>query len=124
MRAQWLAIGELLGGEAMQAMEVMSRGHCGLTTIHASSPEDALTRLETMCLKANLGLGLGEIRSLITSALQVIVYQERLPEGRRRVLQIVELRGLENGRYVLQPLFRYDFEAGRLEATGAKASWE
>ncbi len=124
MRADWHVFGELLGPEAMRAMELFSRGHVGLTTIHANSPEDALTRLETMCLKANLGLGLGEIRSLIASALQVIVYQERLPDGRRKVMQIVELRGLENGRFVLQPLFRYNDEAGRLEATGAKPNWE
>ena len=124
MRPDYLAVGELLGAEAMRTMEIFSRGHSGLTTLHANSPEDALTRLETMCLKANLGLGLGEIRALIASALHVIVHQERLPNGNRKIMQIVELRGLENGRYVLQPLFRYNHETETLEATGAKASWE
>lgn len=118
MHPGWLVIGELIGGEAMQAMEIFSRGHQGATAVHANSPEDALTRLETMCLKANLGLGLGEIRSMIASALRVLVHQERLPDGKRRIQQIVELRGLEGGRYILQPLFRYNFETGRLEATG------
>jgi len=123
MRADWHVFGELLGPEAMRAMELFSRGHVGLTTIHANSPEDALTRLETMCLKANLGLGLGEIRALIVTALQVIVYHERLPSGRRTVMQIVELSGLENGRYVLQPLFRYNHETARLEAMNVKPGW-
>jgi pilus assembly protein CpaF len=124
MRADWHVFGELLGPEAMRAMELFSRGHMGLTTLHANSPEDALTRLETMCLKANLGLGLGEIRALIASALQLIVYHERLPDGKRRVLQIVELRGVENGRYVLQPLFRYNHDTGHLEAMGVRPGWE
>jgi pilus assembly protein CpaF len=124
MRGDWMAIGELIGPEALRAMEIFSRGHGGITTIHANSPEDALTRLETMCLKANLGLGLGEIRSLISSALHIIVHQERLANGRRKIMQIVELRGLENGRYILQPLFRYNPEKDLLEATGAKPGWE
>jgi pilus assembly protein CpaF len=123
----FLAAGEgsgPIGPEALRAMEIFSRGHGGITTIHANSPEDALTRLETMCLKANLGLGLGEIRSLISSALHIIVHQERLANGRRKIMQIVELRGLENGRYILQPLFRYNPEKDLLEATGAKPGWE
>jgi pilus assembly protein CpaF len=123
MHPGWLVIGELIGAEAMRAMEVFSRGHQGATAIHANSPEDALTRLETMCLKANLGLGLSEIRAIIALALQVLVHQERLPNGKRSILQIVELRGLENGRYVLQPLFRYNFETERLEATETKPGW-
>jgi pilus assembly protein CpaF len=108
----------------MRTLQIMSRGHDCPTNIHAASTEDALDRLEAMCLMANLGLGLGEIRRLIASALQLIVYQERLPSGRRQVTQITELRGLENDRYVLQPLFRYNPEKERLEATGAKATWE
>ena len=72
---------------------------------------------------ANLGLGLNEIRVLIASALQLITYQERLPNGRRKLTHIVELLGLENGRYVLQPLFRYDPESGKIESTGNQPSW-
>jgi len=124
MRPDYMAIGELSGPEAIRALELMSRGHSAMTTTHATSPEDALTRLETMCLTANLGLGLGEIRALIASALQLIVSPQRLPDGRRRLMQIVELRGLENDRYVLQPLFRYDSAADKLEPTGARPGWE
>ncbi len=124
MRPDYIATGELYGPEAMRALELMSRGHSAMTTTHANSPEDALTRLETMCLMANLGLGLGEIRALIASALQLIVSHQRLPDGRRRVMQIVELRGLEDGRYVLQPLFRYNPAEDKLEPTGARPGWE
>ena len=124
MRPDYLVIGEIWGPEAMRAVQIMSRGHTGLTNTHADSTEDALTKLETMCLMANLGLGLSEIRHLIASALRLIVYQARLPDGRRKVTQITELRGLENERYVLAPLFRYDHEKDVIERTGTKASWE
>ena len=77
-----------------------------------------------MCLMANLGLGLSEIRVLIASALQLITYQELLPSGKRKLTHIVELCGLENGRYVLQPLFRYNSETDSIDPTGAKPSWE
>lgn len=123
MRPDWLVIGEIWGPEAMRALQIMGRGHIGLMNTHADSTEDALGRLEAMCLMANLGLGLGEIRRTITSGLRLILYHEKLPEG-RRVTQITELRGLENDRYVLQPLFRYNHEKKLLEATGAKPSWE
>ncbi len=124
MRPDWLVIGEIWGSEAMRALQIMSRGHVGLMNTHADSVEDALNRLEAMCLMANLGLGLSDIRRTIASALRLIVYQERLPSGKRKITQIVELRGLENDRYVLQPLFRYNPEKERLEATGAKPTWE
>lgn len=123
MRPDWLVIGEVWGPEAMRAIQIMSRGHDGLMNLHADSTEDALTKLEAMCLMANLGLGLAEIRRLIVSGLRLIVYQEKLPAG-RRITQITELRGLENDRYVLQPLFRYNVDRDRLEATGAKPTWD
>jgi pilus assembly protein CpaF len=125
MRPDRLVIGELTGPETMKALEILNRGHDGsLATMHAANPEDALARLETMCLMANLGLGLPEIRMLIASAIQLITYQQYLPNGRRKLTQIVELQGLENGRYVLNPLFRYNPETDGIDATGAKPSWE
>jgi pilus assembly protein CpaF len=124
MRPDWMVIGELYGPEAMHAFQIISRGHSGMTTTHASSPADALARLEALCLMANLGLGLGEIRALIASAFGLVTFQQRLPDGRRRLMQIVELRGLENERYVLQPLFRYDPAKDTLEPTGARPMWE
>ncbi len=124
MRPDWLVVGELHGPEAMRALQVMSHGHTGMATTHAASVEDALNRLEAMCLMANLGLGLAEIRALIAAALRLIVFQELQPDGRRRIINIVELRGLENERYVLQPLFRHNAAEGKLEPSGAKPGWE
>jgi pilus assembly protein CpaF len=124
MRPDWLIIGELIGAEAMTAMEIMSRGHTGMTTLHANSPEDALARLEGMCLMANLGLGLEEIRVLIAAAVQLITFQRHMPDGSRKMLEIVELHGVENGRLVLERLFRFDEGKGGLVSTGVKPSWE
>ena len=86
--------------------------------MHAVSPEDALDRLETMCLMANLGQSLDQIRGLIASTFGVIVFMEPDLDGRRRITQIVELRGLEHEGYVLQPLFRHNGTTGELEPTG------
>jgi pilus assembly protein CpaF len=108
----------------LHALQIMGSGHSAISTMHATSAENALTRLEAMCLTANLGLGLDDIRQIIVSALGLIAYQERLPNGRRKVVQLVELKGLENGRYILQPLMRYDAEQDTFEITGAKPSWE
>jgi Flp pilus assembly CpaF family ATPase len=123
MRPDWLVVGELEGAESMRAMQTFSVGYSGITTMHATSAENALTRLETMCLMANLGLGMEDIRQIIVSGLRLIAYQERLPNGQRKVTQIVELKGLEDGRYILQPLMRYNPETDEFESTGVKASW-
>src|SRR5215510_11077891 len=75
MRPDWLVIGELNGSEALRALQLMGNGHNAISTVHATSPENALTRLEAMCLTANLGLGLDEIRQTIVAALRLIIYQ-------------------------------------------------
>jgi pilus assembly protein CpaF len=125
MRPDRLVLGELTGPEVMKALEVFNMGHDGsLATMHAANPEDALARLETMCLMANLGLGLAEIRMMIASAIQLITYLQRLPDGSRKLTHIVELRGLENGRYMLNPLFRYNPETHTIEPTGAVPGWK
>ena len=124
MRPDWLAIGELHGSESLHALQLMGNGHNAISTMHATSAENALARLEAMCLTANLGLGLDEIRQAIASALGLIVFQERLPQGNRKIVQIVELKGVEDGRYILQPLMRYDPEKDSFEMTGVKPGWE
>jgi pilus assembly protein CpaF len=125
MRPDWLVIGELNGVEALRAMQILGNGHSAITTMHATSPENALSRLEAMCLMSNPGLGLEDIRQMIVSALRLILYQEYLePDGKRRVTQVTELRGLEEGRYILQPLMRYNDGAETLEPTGARPGWE
>jgi len=125
LRPDWLIIGELYGAETLRAMQILGNGHSAITTLHADNTENALARLEMMCLMSNLGLGLDDIRQMIVSALRLIMYQECLvPNGKRRVTQVTEIKGLENGRYILQPLMRYNLETERLESTGVKPSWE
>ncbi len=124
MRPDWLVIGELHGSEALRALQLMGNGHCAISTMHATGAENALARLEAMCLTANLGLGLDEIRQTVVSALGLILYQERLPNGHRKIVQMVELKGLENGRYTLQPLMRYNAEQETFDMTGVKPGWE
>jgi pilus assembly protein CpaF len=124
MRPDWLIIGELHGAETLHALQLMGNGHNAISTMHATSAENALTRLEALCLMANLGLGMDEIRQTIASAIRLIAYQERLPKGNRKIVQLVELKGLEDSRYILQPLMRYDAEQDAFEMTSAKPSWE
>jgi len=121
--ADWLIVGELTGPAAACALEIFGHGHAGFTTLHATGVEDALSRLEVMCLKANLGLGLSEIRAMIASAFRLVTFQERLENGARRLTQIVELRGAENDRYVLCPLFRHSPISRKLEPTGDRPRW-
>jgi pilus assembly protein CpaF len=126
LRPDWLVVGNLQGPEAMRSIQLMSGGYRAMTTLYASGPEDALTRLEALCLMSNLGLGLGEIRTMIASAIHLITYQQNhtLPDYRRKITRIVEVLGVDDGRYVLQPLFTYNVEQGRLEPTSARTGWE
>jgi len=124
MRADRLIVGEISGPIAPAVLHLFGTGYDGsLTTIHGTSVEDTLSRLESFCLMADLGLGLAEIRQMIAAGIKLIVQQERLADGTRKVVEIVELRGIENLRYVLQPLGRYDLEASKFVCTGATPSW-
>lgn len=124
-RPDRLIFGEMRGPEVMRMLQIMSVGHDGaMATIHATGPEDALARMESFCLMANLGLGLSEIRTLIASTIGLIVFLQRRSNGARKIMQITEVLGLEHDRYVLQPLFRYNPETDKHEATGVKPGWE
>jgi len=125
MRPDRLVIGNLHGPAAATVLQYFGMGFDGsLTHIHGTGVEDALKRLESFCLMADLGLGLPEIRHLIASGIQLITYQEHLSEGRRKLVDIVELCGVENHRYVLQPLMHYDREARQFDFSGLKPGWE
>ena len=125
MRPDRLILGNLHGPSAATVLQYFGTGFDGsLTHIHGTSVEDALRRLESYCLMADLGLGLPEIRHLIASGIQLITYQEHLSEGRRKLVDIVELRGVENHHYVLQPLMHYNRETGQFEFTGLQPRWE
>jgi pilus assembly protein CpaF len=123
MRPDWIVFGELRGAEALLLLQAFSLGVAGMASLQATSVAGALARLEALCLMANLGLGLAEIRAQIVSAFRLITCQRRFPNGGRRLIEITELLGLEDGRYVLQPLMRANAESGQLERTPAQPSW-
>ncbi|WP_158215421.1 ATPase, T2SS/T4P/T4SS family [Candidimonas nitroreducens] len=108
MRPDRIVVGECRAGEAFDMLAAMNTGHEGsLTTLHANSPRDALARLETMILMAGMDLPLPAIRDQVASSIDIIVQQARLADGRRLIVSIVEVTGVESGRIQTQELFRY-----------------
>src|SRR5207253_1740038 len=96
MRPDRIIVGEVRGGEALDMLQAMNTGHEGsMSTTHANSPRDALSRLETMVLMAGFDLPLRAIREQIVSALDVIVHMDRAYDGRRVVTAVSEVQGLE-----------------------------
>ncbi len=106
MRPDRIIVGESRGPEALDMMQAMNTGHDGsMTTIHANSPRDALARLETMMLMADVELPQRVLRDQIGSALHLIVQLARLPDGSRKVMNITEIAGVDNGVVLTQDLF-------------------
>ena len=117
MRPDRIVVGECRGGEAIDMLQAMNTGHDGsLTTVHANSPRDVIARLETMVLMADVEIPVLAIREQIAAAIDIVVHQARLADGRRRIVEIVELTGLEGPRVLMQPLFRFE----RCAAAGAE----
>jgi len=109
MRPDRIVVGECRGGEALDMLQAMNTGHEGsLTTLHANSPRDALARLETLVLMAGMDLPLSAIRDQVVSAVDIIIQQARMVDGRRVVTGIVEVTGMEASKVQLQELFRYE----------------
>jgi pilus assembly protein CpaF len=108
MRPDRIVVGECRGAEALDMLQAMNTGHEGsLTTLHANSPRDALARLETMVLMAGMELPLAAIREQITSAVDIIVQQNRFACGSRLVTSITEVTGMESGKIQVQEIFRF-----------------
>lgn len=119
MRPDRIIVGEVRGPEALDMLTAMNTGHEGsLTTLHANTPRDALSRLETMILSANAGLPLHAIREQISSAINLIIQQARLPDGRRVIADVAEIVGIESGCIQMQTLARFDRQSG-LTMSGA-----
>jgi pilus assembly protein CpaF len=109
MRPDRIIVGEVRGGEALDMLQAMNTGHEGsLTTVHANSARDCLSRIETMVLMAGVELPLTAIRSQIASAIDIIVQQARLLDGSRRIVRIAEVVGMEGGIITMQDLFSYE----------------
>ncbi|MDP2922430.1 MAG: ATPase, T2SS/T4P/T4SS family [Candidatus Omnitrophota bacterium] len=106
MRPDRIIVGEVRGPEALDMIQAMSTGHRGtLGVIHANSPQEVTSRMETLILSSGIQLPIDEIRRMIGNTLNVIVQQERFPDGVRRITQISEARGVERGDVALQDLF-------------------
>ena len=123
MRPDWLIVNQLRGPEALTTLQIFNSGHAGMASLHAESSSDALNRLQTMCLSANLGLGVKDIQRMISSAYQLILYLEYFPFGKRRVTEMVEMQGLENNRYKLQPLITYHQNTDKFESLKINPAW-
>jgi pilus assembly protein CpaF len=109
MRPDRIVVGEVRGGEALDMMQAMNTGHDGsLTTIHANSPRDAISRLETMISMAGLDIPDKAIRQQIASAIQIIIQVSRLADGSRRVTSVQEITGMEGDTLTMQEIFRFE----------------
>jgi len=112
MRPDRIVVGECRGVEAVDMLAAMNTGHAGsLTTLHANSTRDALSRLETMVLMAGMSLPLPAIRDQIARAIQLVIQQTRLPCGRRVITAIDEVTGIESGQIQTQPIMRFKVES-------------
>lgn len=128
MRPERIVVGECRGGEALDMLQAMNTGHDGsLTTLHANSPRDAISRLETMCLMAGMDLPVRAIREQIASAVDCIVQQQRLRDGSRKVMNVTEVQGMEGEMITMTDIFEFEqtgYEKGkiigRIRATGIR----
>jgi len=128
MRPDRIIVGECRGGEALDMLQAMNTGHDGsLTTLHANSPRDALSRLEVLCLMSGMDLPVRAIKEQVASAVDLIVQQSRLRDGSRKILNVTEIQGMEGEMITMSDIFEYEltgFEeghiVGRFRATGIR----
>jgi pilus assembly protein CpaF len=128
MRPDRIVVGECRSGEALDMLQAMNTGHDGsLTTAHSNGPRDTLSRLETMVLMAGMDLPLRAIREQVASAVDLIVHQERMRDGSRRITSITEVQGMEGDIIVMQDIFQFEQTGyedgrviGRLKPTGIR----
>jgi pilus assembly protein CpaF len=109
MRPDRIILGEVRGGEALDMLQAMNTGHDGsLTTLHANTPRDALTRLETMIQMAATNIGERAMRQQVASAIDIVIQLSRLSDGQRKVMNVSEIVGMEGDVVTMQDLFRFD----------------
>ncbi|HEV2915013.1 MAG TPA: CpaF family protein [Pyrinomonadaceae bacterium] len=129
MRPDRIVIGEVRGGESIDMLQAMNTGHDGsLTTVHANTPRDALTRLETMIQMTGMRLSDRAMRQQIASAIQMVVQAARLSDGTRRITSISEVTGMEGDTITMQEIFQFERTGvdregrvvGRFRATGIR----
>src|SRR6202041_459634 len=129
MRPDRIVVGEVRGEEALDMLQAMNTGHDGsLTTVHANTPRDAVSRLEVMVSLANANMQMVSIRQQIAAAVHVLVQASRLSDGSRRVVSLTEVTGMEGEVVTLQDLFVFEKRGldpdgkvvGRFAATGIR----
>lgn len=122
MRPERIIVGEVRGGEALDMLQAMNTGHDGsLSTGHANSTRDMLSRLETMVLQGSEGLPLAAIRQQVASAVDIIIHLSRLRDKTRRTMEISEILGYENGEILINPIYRFEEdEKSTLEKVSGK----
>jgi pilus assembly protein CpaF len=117
MRPDRIIVGEVRAGEAFDMLQAMNTGHDGsMTTVHANTPRDALSRVEQMIGMAGLEIPARSVRGQIASAINIVVQVERMEDGRRRMVSISEIVGMEQDVISMQELFR--FRRRGLSSTG------
>jgi pilus assembly protein CpaF len=111
MRPDRIILGEIRGSEALDMLQAISSGHSGaLAVLHASSPHDVISRIETMIITSNSAIPLWAIRRQIANAIDIIVVQEQLNDGKRKMTHVTEVCGVENDEVVLRDLFSYEIK--------------
>ncbi len=109
MRPDRIVVGEVRGGECLDMLQAMNTGHDGsLTTLHANTPRDAISRMETMTMMAGMDLPLKVVREQIASAIDLVIQLSRLKDGSRRVTYITEVSGMEGETVVMTDIFRFE----------------
>lgn len=132
MRPDRIVVGEVRSGETLDMLQAMNTGHDGsLTTAHANTPRDLLSRLETMVLMAGMDLPIKAIREQISSAIDIVVQQSRMRDGTRKIINISEVIGMEGDIITMQEIFKYETDGqmdvntkfkGQYKATGVRPS--
>ena len=132
MRPDRIIVGECRGGEALDMLQAMNTGHDGsLTTVHANSPRDVISRLETMVMMSGMELPSRAIREQVASAVDIVIHESRLSDGSRKVVAITEVTGLEGSQIVMQDIFAFKQTGvgengrvlGEFRPTGAMPTW-
>jgi len=125
MRPDRIILGEIRGSEALDMLQAISSGHDGaLAVLHASSPSDVVSRIETMIITSNTAIPLWAIRRQMSNAIDIIVMQEQLLDGRRKVTHITEVQGVQNDEVVLRDLFSYEISGISEETKQVMGQWK
>ncbi len=125
MRPDRIVLGEIRGGEALDMLQAVSSGHEGsLAVLHASSPQDVVSRIETMIITSNSAIPMWAIRRQIANAIDIIVLQEQLSDGKRKMTHITEVAGIENDEVILRDLFSFEIVGISDETNHVLGRWK